>query len=77
MVARMTGLRYRDERSGKIPWRFDFLSRQTVNGVKLPARIAITWGDQGEPWSYWDLEQVFWNVDISKTLEAAVTNEVK
>jgi len=77
LVGRMTALRYRDAESGKIPWRVDFTSWQTVNGAKLPARTEVTWEDQGEPWSYWDFEQVFWNVDISKTLATAVTNEVK
>jgi hypothetical protein len=77
LVARMTALRYRNEESGKIPWRVDFLAWQTVNGTKLPARIAVTWEDQGEPWSYWDFEEFYWNVDISKTLATAVIDEVK
>ena len=54
--------------SGKLPWHADFLAWQVVNGTKLPARISITWQDQGEPWSYWDLEDIFWNVDISEAL---------
>jgi hypothetical protein len=70
LIARVTALRYRDEKSGKIPWRVDFPTWQTVNGVKLPARIAVTWEDQGKPWSYWNIEDVYWNVDISKTLPA-------
>ena len=77
LITHMTALRYRDEQSGKTPWRVDFTSWQTANGVKMPARIAVTWEDQGEPWSTWDIEQVFWNVNISKTLPAAVAAEVK
>jgi hypothetical protein len=77
LVARMTALRYRDEQSGKIPWRVDFLTWQTVNGVKLPARIAITWEDQGKPWSYWNLEHIYWNVDSSKMLATAVPDQVE
>ena len=77
LVARMTALRYRDEVSGKIPWHVDFLSWQTVNGAKLPARIAVTWEDQGEPWSYWNLEDFYWNVDVSETLVTAVTAEME
>lgn len=76
LISHLTALRYRDERSGKIPWRVDFTAWQTINGVKLPARIAVTWEDQGQPWSYWDFEHVFWNVDISRTLMTAVTDEV-
>ncbi len=66
LVTRITALRYRDEQSGKIPWHANFLAWQTVNGVQVPARTAITWEDQGEPWSYWDFEHVLWNVDIDR-----------
>lgn len=75
LVARITALRYRDEQSGKIPWHVNFLSWQTVNGATLPARIAVTWDDQREPWSYWDIEDVYWNVDISETLPAIIATE--
>lgn len=71
LIRRMSALRYRDEQSGKIPWRADFLTWQTVNDARLPARISITWEDQGEPWSHWDLEQIYWNVDISSTFPDA------
>lgn len=77
LISRLTALRYRDEQSGKIPWHVDFLSWQTVNAAKLPAHIAVTWEDQGQPWSYWDLEAYFWNVDISQTLATVDTDEVK
>ncbi len=68
LVARITALRFRDVESGKIPWHADFLAWQTHNGVQVPARIAITWEDQGEPWSYWDFEDYYWNVDVSEIL---------
>ena len=77
LISHLIALRYRDEQNGKIPWRVDFRSWQTVNSAMLPARIAVTWEDQGEPWSYWDFEHIFWNVDISKTLAITVTNEVR
>ena len=70
LITRITALRYRDAESGKIPWHADFLEWQTVEGVQAPARIAITWEDQGKPWSYWDLEEYLWNVDISGFLPA-------
>ena len=77
LIACITALRYRDEASGKVPWYVDFLSWQTVDGVKIPARISVTWEDQGEPWSYWELEDVFWNVDISEPFATAVTAAVE
>jgi len=64
LVDHITAQRYRDAESGKVPWRVDFLSWQTVHGVQVPARVAVAWADQGEPWSYWDFEYLFWNVDV-------------
>ncbi|MBV7331535.1 hypothetical protein KFU94_25525 [Chloroflexi bacterium TSY] len=68
LITRITALRYRDEASGKIPWRADFLAWQKNDGITLPSHISITWEDQGKPWSYWKLEDYFWNVDISELL---------
>lgn len=73
LVAHITAHRYRDAESGKVPWRVDFLSWQTVHGVKVPARVAVAWEDQGEPWSYWDFEHVFWNVDIANSIPNPAT----
>jgi hypothetical protein len=64
----VSALRYRDANGGKIPWRADTLAWQTVNGVKVPARVAIMWEDQGQYWSYWDFEHIAWNIDITAHL---------
>ncbi len=81
LITHIRAMRYRDAESGKIPWRADFLEWQTKEGITLPSRIAITWEDQGEPWSYWDLEEYFWNVGISglstKSGEAQTTRVVE
>lgn len=69
LITRITALRYRDEAGEKLPWVAEMLAWQTVNGMKLPSRVAITWEDQGRPWSYWDFEGVAWNVDIAPWLE--------
>lgn len=68
LIDRISAMRYRDMQSGKIPWHADFLTWKTVNGAQVPARIAITWEDQGKPWSYWDLENYHWNVDIEQLI---------
>lgn len=64
LISRIFAMRYRDEESGKIPWYVDFLEWQTKDGMTLPARISVTWDDQGKPWSYWDLDEYFWNVSV-------------
>lgn len=73
LITRLTALRYRDAESGKIPWHADFLDWKTVKNAQAPARIAITWEDQGKPWSYWDLEDYYWNVDIGPFLTQPVS----
>ena len=68
LISQMAALRYRDVDSGKIPWRVDYEGWHEVDGSLVPTRVAVTWEDQGVPWSYWDFEGVVWNVDISHTL---------
>lgn len=65
---RISALRYREPGGQKIPWHADTERWQQVNGVQVPARVAITWEDQGTPWSVWEFEGVLWNVDISEAL---------
>ena len=75
LITRMTALRYRTAETGKVPWHVDYLTWQTVDGIRIPLRVAVTWEDQGKPWSYWDFEHVSWNVGISQWLPATVATE--
>ena len=70
LITRISTLRYRDAQTGKVPWHADFLAWKTVDGDTVPSRIAITWEDQGKPWSDWDLENYHWNVDIEPLTDA-------
>lgn len=74
LLTHMTALRYQDGSGEKIGWRVDFQRWQTVNGMQLPLRVAITWANQRGPWSYWDFEEIRWNVDISQQLPTAATH---
>jgi hypothetical protein len=76
LITRTWALRYRDRQSGKLSWHAETLAWQTVHGMKVPARVAVTWEDQGRPWSYWDFEGVAWNVDISQQLPEAAASEL-
>jgi hypothetical protein len=78
LITRTSALRYRENDGEKVPWYAETLAWQTVHGMKLPSRVAITWEDQGKPWSYWDFEGVVWNVYISQQLPvAAATGAVR
>jgi len=68
LVTRTSALRYQGQSGEKIPWYAEILEWQTVNGMQLPKRVAVTWENKGEPWSYWTFDGIAWNVDISKTL---------
>jgi len=68
LVTCMKGLRYKGQSTEKVPWRCDFVSWQDVNGCKLPARVSIEWEDDEEPWSFWDISRLVWNVDIAETV---------
>lgn len=68
LVSSIKALRFREPDGDKEPWRVDFLSWHTKDGVTLPTRIAVVWELQGEAWSYWDIEKVYWNRDVSDRL---------
>ena len=69
LISHLTALRFRSEETGKVPWRVDFLTWQTMNGVTVPEQLSVTWADQGKPWSYWDFDAYYWNVDVGGVLE--------
>lgn len=75
LITKMTALRYFGANGEKEPWRVDFLSWQTVDGMTIPARSAITWEKQGKPWSYWDITGVSWNVDLSAVLTPTLATQ--
>ena len=73
LINRMSALRYKTEED-KIPWTVEFLEWHLMNGGMYPAHIAVTWADEGTPWSYWHFEAIDWNVDLTPYIpEVAVT----
>lgn len=74
LLTRTSALRYRSA-GEKEPWYAEIQSWQTVNGVKVPARVAVVWENDGQPWSYWDFEGLVWNVDIADVLSTAPSAE--
>lgn len=72
LINRMCALRYKNE-SDKIPWTVDFLEWHPMNGGMYPAHIAVTWADEGTPWSYWHFEAIDWNVDLTPYLPEIAT----
>jgi len=68
LVQQISALRYRDLETGKIPWHIECLDWQPFGSVLLPARVAVIWEDEGSPWTYWLLEHVEYNVNVSKKI---------
>lgn len=74
LITYLSAMRYQGSNPEKVGWRVDFQSWQTVNGMQVPLRVAITWANQSGPWSYWDFEEIRWNVDLSQQLPTAATH---
>ncbi|MCB0082916.1 MAG: hypothetical protein KDE47_18380, partial [Caldilineaceae bacterium] len=62
LLARTWALRYQGHSGEKVPWYAEIVSWQTVDGMQLPKRVAVTWENEGSPWSYWDFDAIRWNV---------------
>lgn len=65
LMTQMSALRYRDQEEEKIPWQVSYQSWKTFHSVKIPTQIAVMWEDEGNPWSFWTVEGVEYNVDVS------------
>lgn len=74
LVTRTWALRYQGTTGKKVPWYGEIQEWQTVQGMKLPLRVAVRWENQAAPWSYWEFENIRWNVDLSQQLPTAATN---
>jgi hypothetical protein len=70
LVSRTWAMRYQNNAGEKEPWFAEIQSWQTIDGMQIPARVAVTWEKAGSPWSYWDFEGVRWNVAIDDVLPA-------
>ena len=72
LVRTMEAMRYRDATDeAKISWRNDPLGWQTFHGIEIPSPAALTWLDEGTPWSAWTIEDVVYNVDVSEYVRAS------
>lgn len=72
LLARTWALRYQGGSGEKVPWYAEIVSWQTVDGMQLPKRVAVTWENEGSPWSYWDFDEIRWNVAIDDMLPMTI-----
>lgn len=71
LVTRTWALRYQGATGEKTPWYAEIVEWQSVNGMQLPRRVAVTWEKEGSPWSEWTFDGIRWNVDITQQLPTA------
>lgn len=64
----MEAMRYRDSgpQAKKILWITRNVPGKKIEGTNLDAVGTATWLDQGKPWATFTLEEVNYNVDVSK-----------
>jgi hypothetical protein len=71
LIHTMEAMRYREATDEvKIPWRNEPLGWQTFHGIEIPSPVALTWLDEGTPWSVWTVEEAVYNVDVSEYIKA-------
>lgn len=67
-MTHFSALRRRSAEGGKEHWRMDLLEWKRFEGLRIPCRVAVAWGETGSPWSYWNVEGVAYNVAVSEKL---------
>jgi hypothetical protein len=68
LLASMEAMRFRDSgpQAKKILWITRNVEGEKIEGTQLDAVGTATWLDQGKPWATFTLEEVNYNVDVSK-----------
>ena len=69
LISQICAMRYKGQNEEKTPWRIDITEWMTSHYVKIPSRSSVTWEDEGSPWSYWTVEDVEYNVEITGVLK--------
>ena len=69
LISHIWAMRYKGQNEEKTPWRIDITEWMTSHYVKIPSRSSVTWEDEVSPWSYWTVEDVEFNVEISEMLK--------
>ncbi|MCC6179314.1 MAG: hypothetical protein IT305_28745 [Chloroflexi bacterium] len=67
----METMRYKGAAGAKTLWINETLGWATVSGYRLPAIISSTWLDDGRPWAVFTIEDVAYNVDVSRLIRAS------
>ena len=50
------------------PWRVDLLAWKRLNGLEIPCKVDIAWGESGSPWVHWNVDGIVYNVNVSDQL---------
>jgi hypothetical protein len=69
LIRQMEALRFKAAADAvKTPWRIEPLGWQTLNGIRIPSPVALTWLDEGSPWLVVALDDVAYNLDVGEAL---------
>ncbi|MDP3104708.1 MAG: hypothetical protein Q8M95_08875 [Candidatus Methanoperedens sp.] len=69
LITQISALRYKGQNEQKTPWLINITEWMTSHYIKIPSRFSVTWEDEGSPWSYWTVEGVEYNVDVTDMIE--------
>lgn len=65
LIKQIAAMRYKGQNEEKTPWLINITEWMTSHYIKIPSRFSVTWEDEGSPWSYWTVEDMEYNVDIT------------
>jgi hypothetical protein len=71
-MTHLSANRFPQDSDVKEPWRIDLLLWKSFHGMLIPCQVAVAWGESGSPWSYWTVDGVAYNVNVSDQLGESV-----
>jgi hypothetical protein len=66
--ARFSAQRYKGVGYGKVDWHVSYAGWREVEGLRLPDRVEVRWGDEPGPWFRFERDGFAANVDVGRRL---------
>lgn len=69
LINAMEAIRYKGQSNDKVLWQIDIIEWNEFNGVLIPSESSAKWVDEKTPWSFWRIEGILYNIEISNEFE--------
>lgn len=66
LIEKMEALRFKGNSPEKTLWQIKCLEWADFDGITIPVKSSVKWGDEAKPWAYWEIDSIQYNIPVSE-----------